>query len=892
MPDVIDKARTAIIQSTRRRVVAVRGRVNRFAERAAKAVIGDAPGWTGTAISNGYFDVEPNSSIGYDGWRGSPQTTGIGQEMVLTDGACGAVANEWIETAKEILKDVEVQPGDPSDPASHMQAEFIRRCFDELSKTSPQDAMENAIQCIIWGCSLEANGIAYDPNDQTPIYVQDGRHWVPSGGYDTGHYILTDLAARRPESVDRWLSNEDGTFAGVLQHSDYYGPGSSFSQPTIYADQCQLYTWRGTGDQWQGWGILRDAYLMWRIRAHMLQMMGIAGERFAVGIPVLTETIEASMRTDRKQASEDLATLKSMMAEMRSGAFSWADIPFGYDIKILESNLPGAQFLKDAFGDLGRQIMLAGKCQHLFVGTEKVGAQSSAETHTQGFRSTVAPLVEYILEVREKGVVKTLIDLNWEGVRAYPKLVVGSPSGNVKELIELRRGLTLRTVEDEREERRLLKSPELTEEEATALASKLSSATPKEALMVGQMQAGMAIIDKLVAKQITEPMALNMIMSWLGQDEETARGVLDGWKTIKALAAPDAAPPPKPDDDTDDADDDDPDNLNEDAIHRGCSCGALAFADEGAQPSVVPNPSPAERLRFLAEANFDAKTSRLGREEQIARLSSKLVRDSLKIADAYLTKNADLIEAGDMAALAKAPMPGKRTYMKTLVPSLQETRAVGHVEVKREMKRFEDDEDLAADVKDALADWTGRKPEMFAEVDSASLEWLSNPKEVTERINAVAGTTSDKLLAKLNDVINDTVQQQALTGAVDEKAVMTRLETILTPRQMATVVTKDVNGVYGVGRAEQARKEDAGVAVYTLNPEIGLNGPHTPCVECQATADDVDNPALVGSTSERNMIVPNPLCLSNLSPEGPFCWCTKIYLPTNSLEEAEGAMGI
>jgi hypothetical protein len=796
-----------------------------------------ARGWTGTELSGGYFQgVDPgnNDKLSDAAWRGDgTDEQGIGEQM-LTDPAVGSSVAEWIERA--LNADWTIQPGDPDDPAARMQAEFVRRMLWETAETGFNDQLRNFIKSIVWGCALAEPLFDRAASDETPTYelTKQGRLdiWRETDRYDTDHIVLTDIAPRLPKSIAQWLQDPvTGRFGGIEQYGriDDTSIGNDSEIITIPADRLMLVTHAGDGSNWEGIGRFRAAYIPWEARKVLLRMGVITSERFGVGVPIAKQ-MQPSQDYDPAERKKNWADVKNLMKRYRGGSQGWMALPWGFDVSILDSALPAVKTIQDLYAALALEIHIIGNTQHLIQGTQAVGTYGLREGQASEFRATLNPLLEHIASVYNRTVIPKLIDLNWAGVRKYPKLTVGDQQqGSTKEDLEtyaigVSSGAVTPQLEDQAQFREQNNWPAMTEATQEAFAG---------------------------AEQVPEPI----------EDDE---------------------PEPEPDD------------TNTTNAEEGCGCGGVVVFADGEGGDLEADVPPPRRIVLLAESRFDARTSRISREDAVARIAVATHEALGRSVDGYLDRIRPLLDSGDAVGIAKAAPPNRAPMTATLRTGLQDVRMLAHGEVKREFARQED-EGFERAIDDALADWRGDGGvDAFAEnpsgVENAIDEIVRSPAKVTEGILLAASTTAEDLAQQANKVVNDYVQQTPV-GEWDEDAIRARAGAVITPRTMAKDITQDVNGTYNVARAEEGRAEGAGVAVYTLQPEIGINGPHEPCAECVVAAESPNNPAVVGTPAELAMVAPNPDCLSTLSGVNT-CWCAVIYLSTGSVEEAREAAGL
>jgi len=804
-------------------------------------------GWSGTELSGGYFQgIDPNADLQDRAWLGDTDTPGAAEDM-MTDPALAASVQEWLERAKNA--NAVVKEADPDDAVSRMHAEFVRRNLFELSATRWGAIIQNLTKSVLWGCAMAETVWRWDATDRTPLFElreEPNRLpvWVHADAFDVGHVILADLPARLPTSIQDWLQNEDGSFAGIIQRGPVDDSGRPGNDITLPADSLVLVTHGGNGGNWEGQSRWRAAYFAWKVRQVILRMGVMSIERNGMGVPIAEQTADF-LQLDDSKAKAAWDEIKYYMKRYRAGNQAWLATPLGIKLRVEEADLKSAGAILDLYNALAADIHILGNTQHLIQGSQDVGTYGLREGQASEFRATLNPTLDDIADALNRHVVRPLIDKNWPGVTQYPTLSFDDQEhGSTKEDLEryqiaVTAGMPTQP-EDWEQFREQNNWPKLTED---ALA-------------------GFNHIDS---------------------DEDDP--------------APEPAPEPEGDDD--------PEPSAETLAEGGCRCGcggdrlASLFADAmqpGPLDAVSATTPPGERIRLLAETTFDGRSSRVAREDAVKRTAEGAHRVIGRITAAHLEKIRPALEAGDAKAVVQAPLAGKVPLAQYLRTQYQDVRELGKSEVKRETKRQKADPEFEVELDAALAEWfestsiTALFQENPSGVENGVDEVVRSKPSILERRRLAALTTAESLIAGINKTINDFVQQNP-PDRWDEDAMLARVEGVITPRTMAKDISQDVQTSYNLGRAEESRAVEAGVAVYTVQPEIGINGPHEVCSECVATATSADNPAVVGTAAEEALMVPNPACLSTLGGTNN-CWCAIIYLQTPSLDEARRVAGL
>ena len=169
-----------------------------------------------------------------------------------------------------------------------------------------------------------------------------------------------------------------------------------------------------------GESILRGAWLNWKIKKALTQLINAGFERFLLGIPVLT--IPKTVSRDTKEWNEAKQTLTKFTMKPRSGLL----LPEGYEfaIQVVNNQMP------DAIPYLRMQDEGMYKAMGLSFYTQGKGDNSSG-TYTQsnvlseaGYRHIDKLLTQFTGYINAYLIPK-LVQLNWPEVRNFPTLQIG-----------------------------------------------------------------------------------------------------------------------------------------------------------------------------------------------------------------------------------------------------------------------------------------------------------------------------------------------------------------------------------------------------------------------------------------------------------------------------------
>jgi len=790
---------------------------------------GQPRGWSGTAVAGGYIEgVEPNTDLRNRAWRGYTNSPGIGEQMYLTDGAVAASANEWIERAQNA--DWRIDPGDTDDPDGQMHAEFARRNLFELSATSWLSNARNFAKAIMWGCALAETIFARDSKDEAPTFQK--------------------VEGRR---LARW--EETGQF----DRDHYILTDLAPRLPT------SIEEWRQDTETGSFDGIVQTSPLDNTARS------GSFGEVFigAEHLVLVTYGGDGNNWEGFSRFRSVYIPWKARQTLLRMGVIAAERFGVGVPIaKQTEDGWADRAGAKAAWAEVKRQVAryrggaqawmalpfgvdvevqepALPAAQHVLALYNQMAMDIHIAGETQHLIQGTQQVGTYGLREGQSSEFKATINPFLRAIaRAVNKSVI-------KPLIDLN-WLGVK------------RYPELTFGDQQHGSTK----EDMEAYQIG-------VTSGAVTPQIEDEEFFRSRFQWPEMTEESEEA------RTNEPAAVEPEPVIEP-----------PEDEEPEVVAGACGCGCsemfgtVPFEDE---PS---DGSPAADVRLLAESKFDANTSRMSRVEAVERTSIRLAAQvQTLVLTPYLKKIEPALESGDAAAIAKTPIPGRGALIRTLRNALADVAVMGRSEVKREIKRQEDDPEFQVELAAALEAWA---PAMFAEnpsgMENGIDEVVDTPSNLAKRRNLAATTTATNLLRDVDSTVNSYIQQ-TLPDKYDDEEIRERVKAVITPRTISKDVTQDVNTSYTDARAAQGRAEETGTVVYTLNPEIGINGPHEPCVECVAVAEGPDNPAIVGSNAEERLQVPNPNCDSTKSGINN-CWCANVYLKTPSIDEAARAGGL
>lgn len=142
---------------------------------------------------------------------------------------------------------------------------------------------------------------------------------------DSGLLKWRRLAPRLPKTVDKFMTNPDGSLRAVVQYVAPSGT-ANFSYKEIPAEYCVLSVRDREGDNYFGRSVYRRLYKHWFYKDEAYRIDGIRLDRYGVGIPVAKLGENASLSND--DLTEIELVLRSLRSHERAYIIETHDVDF------------------------------------------------------------------------------------------------------------------------------------------------------------------------------------------------------------------------------------------------------------------------------------------------------------------------------------------------------------------------------------------------------------------------------------------------------------------------------------------------------------------------------------------------------------------------------------
>lgn len=332
-------------------------------------------GWGGVRVVGGrVLGVESNPELADERWPT------VAREMMRTDDAVQALVEAVVGTL--LSARWTATPGDPS-------SAFSRRLADDLAAMMGLAGAGPGMMARGWEEMIAESVLAELIGFR---YAEPRWRYLPGFGV-----ILDDLEDRDPTAHRRWIM-ERGRLVAVEQapamEDGAAGWGTSIRIP---AGQLRLVVRGREGSGFIGRGLLRGCFALWRMKRHLLDMLGIAAERSAVGVPWLrhnwTEAREAEV--SRPDFDDALETTRDALDDFVAQDRHWIESGPGVGVEMVGGDLDVGKAFIPGLEYCDRGIMRAGLVGFLGLGmSDASGSRALGEVVETFFRRSAAQALD------------------------------------------------------------------------------------------------------------------------------------------------------------------------------------------------------------------------------------------------------------------------------------------------------------------------------------------------------------------------------------------------------------------------------------------------------------------------------------------------------------------
>lgn len=228
---------------------------------------------------------------------------------------------------------------------------------------------------------------------------------------------LAKLAWRPPRTISAMNVASDGGLNSIEQWSSTKGT------VRIPVSRLVAYINDREGGDWVGQSLLRSAYKNWLLKDRMLRAQALTVERNGLGVPVYTGAKppeKATVDEALEWASQEKESGLKVAQGFRAGEAAGASIPAtaSLDLKGVSGTLPDTdQPIRYHDEQIARSVL----AHFLNLGTE-TGSWALGSTFADFFTQSLNAVAEQVCDVVQQHVIEDLVDLNWGGTEAAPRL--------------------------------------------------------------------------------------------------------------------------------------------------------------------------------------------------------------------------------------------------------------------------------------------------------------------------------------------------------------------------------------------------------------------------------------------------------------------------------------
>lgn len=296
---------------------------------------------------------------------------------------------------------VEIDKGtDMSDPLIAPIADRQKRIIEKALFTDCKKSFTRLLGEILtfneFGFSL------FEPTFKAKFYDKE------IGTYNT----LRNIAFRSQKTIEKWNVDSEGNLLTVTQMS--YGDTGKLVD--IPAEKLMHFSPEMEGDNFEGISLLRPMYGSWMRKNQYLKYIASGNEKSAIPTPLLQIPQSKTADESEKRAA------KKMLKEYTSNSANYLMYPEGWKLDQFKLDFDPEKMMKCITYE-DQQIVNSVLASFLLLGQGGNGGSYSLGKDLSGFfGQTFQCTTDYISEVIQKHIIKTLIAMNFGDEPCYVSL--------------------------------------------------------------------------------------------------------------------------------------------------------------------------------------------------------------------------------------------------------------------------------------------------------------------------------------------------------------------------------------------------------------------------------------------------------------------------------------
>ncbi len=227
-----------------------------------------------------------------------------------------------------------------------------------------------------------------------------------------GLLVYRKFASRHPRTVYRWLFDETGGIAGIVQRG--FTPDNRFVEVEIPIDKLIVFTWQEEFGNPEGVSVFRPAYKHWKIKDYLYTIGAVAMERFGVGTPI-----------GIFPPGGDRDMLLRIVEQLKSYERAGVVLPEGYKIELLEAKHEGLRgVLMELIEHCDWLIARAVLAQFMVLGAGETGSRALGQVQMDMFLFSLEGIADWLENTIQRYAVNDFVRYNAPDLphEEYPRL--------------------------------------------------------------------------------------------------------------------------------------------------------------------------------------------------------------------------------------------------------------------------------------------------------------------------------------------------------------------------------------------------------------------------------------------------------------------------------------
>jgi hypothetical protein len=229
-----------------------------------------------------------------------------------------------------------------------------------------------------------------------------------------GYVMLRKLAPRHPRTVDKWLLDDTGGLAGIVQ-AGYSPDGSWRSDIEIPIGNLVVFTPEDPFGNPEGLALCRRMYRAWWLKDTFLKIGAVGMEKTWQRIPLAVEPPNTT------KDSRD--TMLDVLKRIRTGEDVAITVPFGWKLEdFMGPSATGDDLLLELIRWCDQAMARAALGEFIMLGQTGTGSRAVGETQAELFVMAENALAAFVAESLNRYWVRQQCLYNWPDLKVFPRI--------------------------------------------------------------------------------------------------------------------------------------------------------------------------------------------------------------------------------------------------------------------------------------------------------------------------------------------------------------------------------------------------------------------------------------------------------------------------------------